>query len=159
MGSSVMGFFRQEHCSGLPFPFAGDLPDPRIEPTSPVASPALSGGFWPLSHQGSPVLMTGWTEKKKICMCVCVCVCVCDRAGVLVCDWVAQDNSYICLRHEWQTDLSHSVMGRCWQGVQLGISSGEVQGEKTHDPRGKSLCRGQGEECKGSLQKLAVPCA
>ena len=29
-----MGFFRQEYWSGLPFPPPGDLPDPRIEPTS-----------------------------------------------------------------------------------------------------------------------------
>ena len=40
-----MGFFRQEHWSGLPFPSSGDLPDPGIEPTSPV-SPALAGGFF-----------------------------------------------------------------------------------------------------------------
>ena len=27
-----MGFFGQEHWSGLPFPLPGDLPDPGIEP-------------------------------------------------------------------------------------------------------------------------------
>ena len=27
-----MGFSRQEHWSGLPFPSPGDLPDPGIEP-------------------------------------------------------------------------------------------------------------------------------
>ena len=31
-----MGFSRQEHCSGLPFPSPGDLPDPRIKPESPA---------------------------------------------------------------------------------------------------------------------------
>ena len=31
-----MGFSRQEYWSGLPFPSTGDLPDPRIEPGSPV---------------------------------------------------------------------------------------------------------------------------
>ena len=36
-------FSRQEYCSGLPFPPAGDLPNPGIKPTSPV-SPALAGG-------------------------------------------------------------------------------------------------------------------
>ena len=30
-----MGFFRQEHWNGLPFPSSGDLPDPGIKPTSP----------------------------------------------------------------------------------------------------------------------------
>ena len=29
-------FSRQEHCSGLPFPSPGDLPDPGIEPRSPA---------------------------------------------------------------------------------------------------------------------------
>ena len=40
-----MGFSRQDSWSGLPFPSPGDLPDPGIEPTSPV-SPALAGGFF-----------------------------------------------------------------------------------------------------------------
>ena len=31
-----MGFSRQEYWSGLPFPSAGDLPDPGIEPRSPT---------------------------------------------------------------------------------------------------------------------------
>ena len=31
-----MGFSRQEHWSGLPFLSPGDLPDPEIEPGSPV---------------------------------------------------------------------------------------------------------------------------
>ena len=39
-----MGFFRQEYWNGLPFPPAGDLPDPGIEPVS-LTSPALAGGF------------------------------------------------------------------------------------------------------------------
>ena len=29
-----LGFSRQEHWSGLPFPASGDLPDPGIEPVS-----------------------------------------------------------------------------------------------------------------------------
>ena len=41
---------RQEHWSGLPFPSAGDLPDPGIEPVSS----ALKANSLPLSHQGSP---------------------------------------------------------------------------------------------------------
>ena len=39
-GSSVLGIFRQEYQSGLPFPPPGDLPHPEIEARSPV-SPAL----------------------------------------------------------------------------------------------------------------------
>ena len=42
--SLSMTFPRQEYWSGLPFPSPGDLPDPGIEPTSPVF-PAVAGGF------------------------------------------------------------------------------------------------------------------
>ena len=37
-----MEFPRQEYWSELPFPFSGDLPDPRIKPVSP----ALIGRFF-----------------------------------------------------------------------------------------------------------------
>ena len=40
-----MGFLMQEYWSGLLLPTPGDLPDPGIEPVSPV-SPALAGGFF-----------------------------------------------------------------------------------------------------------------
>ena len=43
-----MGFSRQEDWSGLPFPPAGDLPNPGIEPTF-LTSPALAGGFFTTS--------------------------------------------------------------------------------------------------------------
>ena len=48
-----MEFSRQEFCSELSFPPPGDLPDPGMEPTSPVA-PALQGDSLPLSHWGNP---------------------------------------------------------------------------------------------------------
>ena len=42
-----MGFPRQEYWSGLPVPPPEDIPDPGIEPTSPV-SPELAGRFFTL---------------------------------------------------------------------------------------------------------------
>ena len=42
-----MGFSRQEYWSGLPFPSAGDLPNPGMRPESPV-SPALQAGSFPV---------------------------------------------------------------------------------------------------------------
>ena len=48
-----MGFPRQEHWSGLPFPPPGDLPDPGIEPASPT-SPALQADSLPLEQSGKP---------------------------------------------------------------------------------------------------------
>ena len=46
--SLSMGFSRQEHWSGLPFPPPRDLPDPGIEPVS-LGCPALAGGFFTTS--------------------------------------------------------------------------------------------------------------
>ena len=48
-----MGFSQQAYWSGLPCPFPGDLPNPGIEPTSPVF-PALQANSLLLSHQGIP---------------------------------------------------------------------------------------------------------
>ena len=48
-----MEFSRQEYWSGLPFPPSGYLPDPGINPSSPV-SLALQADSVPLSHQRSP---------------------------------------------------------------------------------------------------------
>ena len=53
-----MGFPRQEYCSGLPFPFSGDLPNPGIKPASPV----LLANSLPLSYQG---FLTYWTRNRK----------------------------------------------------------------------------------------------
>ena len=44
-----MGFPRQEYWSGVPFPTAGDLPNPGIEPTF-LVSPLLAAVFQLLSH-------------------------------------------------------------------------------------------------------------
>ena len=40
--------------NGLPFPFLGDLPDPRTKPVSP----ALHADSLPLSHKGSPHMLS-----------------------------------------------------------------------------------------------------
>ena len=55
-----MGFSRQEHWSGLPFPPPGNLPDPGIKSTSP----ALAGGFFTTVPPGKPkckVVMLAFT--------------------------------------------------------------------------------------------------
>ena len=46
-----VGFPRQEHWSGLPFPPAGNLLSPGMNPCLPV-SPALPVDSCPLSHGG-----------------------------------------------------------------------------------------------------------
>ena len=65
-GSSVE-FPRQEYWSGLPFPSPGDLPDPEMEPESPVA-PALAGGFFTSEPPGKPSWVSNgpqrWGEEE-----------------------------------------------------------------------------------------------
>ena len=48
-----MGFSRQEYLSGLPLPPAGNLPDARIEPMSPV----LAGEFFTTQPPGKTNLI------------------------------------------------------------------------------------------------------
>ena len=48
-----MKFSRQEYWSGFPFPPSGDLPDPGIEPSSPV----LAGGFFTTEPPGKPLCL------------------------------------------------------------------------------------------------------
>ena len=60
-----LGFSRQEYRCGLPCPPPGNLPDPGIEPASPVA-PALQGKSLPLSHWGSMQYRIGITNNRKM---------------------------------------------------------------------------------------------
>ena len=50
-----MGFSRQEHCSGLPFPSPGDLPNPATEPVS-LTSSALEARFFTAQPLRKPCL-------------------------------------------------------------------------------------------------------
>ena len=62
-----MGFPRQEHWSGLPFPSPGDLPDPGIK----TASPELADGFFTTEPPGKLSSKWCWasnaTETAKRC--------------------------------------------------------------------------------------------
>ena len=49
-----MEFSRQEYCSELPCPPAGDLPDSEIEPVNP----ALADGFFASEPQGRPLRLS-----------------------------------------------------------------------------------------------------
>ena len=49
---------RQEHCSGLPFPSAEDLPDPGIEPRSPT----LQTDVLPSESPGNSCLLISWLQ-------------------------------------------------------------------------------------------------
>ena len=49
-----MGFFRQEYCSGLPFPPPGDLLDPGVKPMSHV-SPVLQADSLMAASSGKAI--------------------------------------------------------------------------------------------------------
>ena len=51
-----MGFSRQEYWRGLPFPSPGDLPNPGIEPVSPM----LAGRFFSTEPPGKPSCSLKW---------------------------------------------------------------------------------------------------
>ena len=51
--SVAVGFPRQEYWSGLPFPYPGVLPDPRIEPVSV----ALASGYFTTESSGKPIFL------------------------------------------------------------------------------------------------------
>ena len=56
-GSSVHEISQQEYWSGLPLPTPQDLPNPRIEPTTPMA-PALAGVFFTTAPLGKSSIGT-----------------------------------------------------------------------------------------------------
>ena len=60
-----MGFFRQEYCSGLPFPSPGNLPNPGIEPRSPAlqADTLTSYLALTLGKSGSPLI--SWSQNAS----------------------------------------------------------------------------------------------
>ena len=62
-----MGFPRQEHWSGLPFPSQGYLPDPGIE----TEFPALAGGFF-----------TSEPPRKSQVLCLSVYICYVSKCMI-----------------------------------------------------------------------------
>ena len=49
-----MGISKQKYRSGLLFPSPGGLPDPVIEPASPVSPAFIAARFFTAEHWGSP---------------------------------------------------------------------------------------------------------
>ena len=58
-----LGFFRQEHWSGLPCPPPGDLPNPGIEPASHYV-PCIAGGFFTTSATWEALSNAEWTSME-----------------------------------------------------------------------------------------------
>ena len=62
MAPLSMGFPRQEHWSGLPFPSPRDLPDLGIE----AMSPALAGGFFTTELPGKPKFIKSTKDTHSL---------------------------------------------------------------------------------------------
>ena len=107
-----MGFSRQECWSGLPCPPPGDLPNPGIEPTSPMA-PAVQAGSSPLSHRGSPFA----------------------RLLVAKCSG-SQGLSYLLGCQGWPTQSSPSISPSTWHTLQCTTSRKFL----STDHRGLEIC-------------------
>ena len=60
-GSSVHGIFQARVLEWVTISFFGDLPDPRIKPTT-LVFPALAGGFLTTAPPGKP---SGYTKTDK----------------------------------------------------------------------------------------------
>ena len=63
-GFASLGFSRQEHWSGLPFPAPGDLPDPGTELVS-LRSLHWQVGSLPPSHQGGPNYNSRYYQMRR----------------------------------------------------------------------------------------------
>ena len=55
-----MGFSRQEYWSGLPLPTSGNLPNPGMEPVSPVSGELLGQRGWTFVRAFSVLLSNGF---------------------------------------------------------------------------------------------------
>ena len=60
-----MRLSRQKYWSGLPFPLSVGLPNPGIEPASPM-SPASADGFFTTEPPGKPVFKVTLGQRTKI---------------------------------------------------------------------------------------------
>ena len=105
-----MGFSRQEHWSGLPFPPPVDLMDPGIEPLS-LTSPALAGGFF--------------TTSTNVGL-------VCNFGGGCLC-MVFVSRQYWPHRMSWEIFLSLHFLRIVWpKGMEWGGRREEGSGWGTH---------------------------
>ena len=72
-----MEFSRLEYWSGLPFPSAGDLPDPGIESQSPLLQADSLLSDPPGKPHGRGLIQTRWTIRHSVdefCFCVVDCL-------------------------------------------------------------------------------------
>ena len=122
-----MGFSRQQYWNGLPFPSPGDIPNPSIEPGSPV----LQADSLPSEPQGENWVLKNW----------CLWIVVLEKTlqspldskeikpvspkGILnihwkVCCWSWNCNSLAI----WWEELTHWKRPWCWERLKAGGEQG-----------------------------------
>ena len=102
-----MEFSKQEYWTGLPCPTPGDLPDPRIEPSSP----ASQVDFLPIEPPESPY----------ICLCVYIYMDVC------VCVWKKKWKSCMTLCNPMDYTVHGILQARILEWVAIPFSRGSSQ--------------------------------
>ena len=108
-----MGFFRQEHWSGLPFPPTGNLPGLGIKPTS-LVSPALAGRFFMTVPLGTPLL--------DCMLCLFISGCVVSSFPVDFFSSCSEQG----LSSIWGMWPSHCGVFSCYRGQALGMRASAV---------------------------------
>ena len=123
-----MGFSRQGYWSGFPFPSSGDLPDPGIEPRSPV----LQEDALPSEPPGKPI-------KKAECQRIDAFELWCWRRLLRV-PWTARSSNLSILQEispeyslegrllklklqyfeTWCEELTHWKRPWCWERLKVG---------------------------------------
>ena len=128
--SLSMGFSRQEHWSGLPFPSPGDLPDSEIKP----GSPALAGNFFFFfllpNHLGRPVLSP---NNGTIILLSLLTNRMWHKVMLITPEFRSQNGSPVWLFLSWIT---------CCRGRQ------EPCCEKLKQPVERTMCGGTGASCQ-----------
>ena len=84
-GPLPMEFSRQEYSSGLPFPTPGKLPQPGIQPGSPV----IAGGFFTTEPPGKPIYhcqdssLKNWLEISLVVQWLRLCASTAGGVGLI----------------------------------------------------------------------------
>ena len=143
--------FSCQYWSGLPCPPPGDIPDPGIEPTSPLLQGILTTEP-PVNHHYIPY----WHEIPSNCQYLIPVFLVMVNIHLFsirgTCFWKSL-GGFCSLYHEGDTVYFLSVLFSCVDGVRKIPTIGEIWFRKKHDrrlrhqsekkePRAQSLCIG-----------------
>ena len=133
-----VGFPRQEYWNGLPCSPPGDLPNPGMEPTSPVVF-CTAGGFFICWASGKPILQYKIKSLKKIIFFKKSGVSfICNALEILLCGMCQFPLKDSCLLWRQRHSRGPVLHPEVPTEEKLGISHAPSKVE-THYPAGKSF--------------------